>query len=119
MFTKACLEPRAPLSLSILAPLAVVPDSQGQGIGGKLIEYGLKVLSDLGVDLVFVLGHPEYYLRHGFEPAGKLGFAAPYRIAEKNADAWMVQALNPEAIPAFSGKVVCAKKLDKPEYWRE
>jgi putative acetyltransferase len=119
MFTKACLEPKAPLSLSILAPLAVVPDSQGQGIGGKLIEYGLKALSDIGIDLVFVLGYPEYYSRHGFKPAGKLGFAAPYPIAEKNADAWMVQALNPEAIRAFSGKVVCAKQLDKPEYWIE
>jgi putative acetyltransferase len=119
MFTKACLEPKSPLSIAILAPLAVVPDSQGRGIGGKLIEYGLKALSDIGIDLVFVLGYPQYYSRHGFKPAGKLGFAAPYPIAEQNADAWMVQALNPEAIRAFSGKVVCANKLDKPEYWIE
>ncbi len=43
---------------AILAPLAIVPDSQKQGIGGKLIEKGLQILSKSGVDLVFVLGHP-------------------------------------------------------------
>lgn len=119
LFTKAHLEPKAPLSLSILAPLAVVPDAQKQGIGGKLIEHGLRNLSESGVDLVFVLGHPEYYPRYGFEPAANLGFDATYPIPEKNADAWMVLALSADAIGAFRGKVICADKLNKPEYWRE
>jgi len=119
LFTKARLEPEAPLSISILAPLAVVPDSQKQGVGGKLIEYGLQVLSESMVDLVFVLGHPEYYPSYGFKPAGNLGFNAPYPIPEKNADAWMVQALRPGAIGTFDGKIICADKLNKPEYWRE
>ncbi len=48
-------------SLSILAPLAIVPDAQKQGIGGMLIRRGLELLSDAGDELVFVLGHPEYY----------------------------------------------------------
>lgn len=119
LFTKARLEPKAPLSISILAPIAVVPDSQKQGIGGKLIEYGLQVLLESMVDLVFVLGHPEYYPSYGFKPAGNLGFDAPYPIPGKNADAWMVQALRPGAIGTFSGKIICADKLNKPEYWRE
>ena len=119
LFTKARLEPTAPLSVSILAPLAVVPDSQKQGIGGKLIEHGLKRLTDLGVDLVFVLGYPEYYQRYGFQPAGNLGFDATYPIPEKNADAWMLLALRPDALGAFRGKIVCADALNKPRYWRE
>jgi putative acetyltransferase len=96
-----------------------VPDFQKQGIGGKLIEYGLQVLSESMVDLVFVLGHPEYYPRYGFKPAGNLGFDAPYPIPAKNADAWMIQALRPGVIGAFGGKIICAEKLNKPEYWRE
>ncbi|MBU3915420.1 N-acetyltransferase [bacterium] len=119
LFTRATLEPEAKLSISILAPLAVVPDNQKQGIGGKLIKYGLKILSESGVDLVFVLGHPEYYPRHGFTPAGKFGFEATYPIPEIKADAWMVQALQPNAINTFCGKVICADMMNRPEYWRE
>jgi len=106
-------------SLAILAPLAVVPEAQKQGIGGKLIERGLQLLSTSGVDLVFVLGHPEYYRRHGFKPAANLGFEAPYPIPEKQADAWMVQALRPDIIGSVRGKIICADALNKPEYWQE
>jgi len=106
-------------SIAILAPLAIVPDSQKQGIGGKLIEKGLHRLSISGIDLVFVLGHPDYYPRHGFKPAGRLGFEAPYPIPDEHADAWMVQALRPNVIGSVGGKVICADALNKPEYWRE
>ena len=119
LFTKAELDPEAPLSLSILAPLAVLPDSQKQGIGGKLIDYGLEVLSKCGTDLVFVLGYPEYYQHWGFRPAGSLGLHAPYPIPETNVDAWRVKALHSKAFGTFAGKVICADALNKPEYWRE
>ncbi len=97
----------------------MIPDNQKQGVGGELVRQGLQVLLESGVDLVFVLGYPEYYSRHGFRPAGRFGFDATYPIPEKNADAWMVKALRPGVIDAFSGRVVCAATLDKPEYWRE
>jgi len=107
------------VTASILAPLAVVPEFQGKGVGGKLIETGLQMLTEAGFDLVFVLGHPGYYPRHGFEPAGCLGFEAPYPIPDKDADAWMVQALRPGVIGNVRGKVICADALDRPEHWRE
>jgi putative acetyltransferase len=120
LFTSARLE-KAPnaASISILAPLAIVPDAQNQGIGGKLIEKGLQLSTNSGVDLVFVLGHPEYYPRYGFKPAGHLGFEAPYPIPDENAGAWMVQELRPGVIGSVYGKVVCAEALNKPEHWRE
>jgi len=105
--------------MSILAPLSVVPEKQSQGIGGALIRAGLEHLSQTETALVFVLGHPGYYPRLGFQPAGCLGFEAPYPIAEKHADAWMVQALKPGALDGPSGHVECAEALDKPEYWME
>ncbi len=120
LFTAARLaNSEATASMAILAPLAIVPDAQNQGIGGKLIEQGLKSLAESGVDLAFVLGHPEYYPRHGFEPAGRLGFEAPYPIPDEHADAWMVQALRPGVIGSVAGKVVCADALNRPEHWRE
>lgn len=119
LFTKARLEPESSQSISLLAPLAVVPDSQGKGIGGKLIRHGLKLLSESGTDIVFVLGHPGYYPRHGFIPVGKHGYNAPYPIPEKDSDAWMFQSLNPKGLENYNGKVICAEKMNKPEYWRE
>jgi len=107
------------VSMVILAPLAIVPEAQKQGIGGQLIQKGLELLSIVGIDLVFVLGHPEYYPRYGFKPAGVLGFEAPYPIPDKHAEAWMVQALRPNVIGSVSGKIICADALNKPEHWRE
>jgi putative acetyltransferase len=118
LFTAARLSDSSqPVSIAILAPLAVVPDFQRQGIGGRLIEHGLRLLSERGVDLVFVLGHPDYYPRHGFVPAIPEGLAAPYPISPQ--DAWMVRALRSELIGSVRGTVVCADALNRPEHWRE
>ncbi|NER82352.1 MAG: hypothetical protein F6K42_22870, partial [Leptolyngbya sp. SIO1D8] len=57
--------------------------------------------------------------RHGFAPAHRFGFQAPYSILDANIDAWMVQALRPNVMGAVSGKVICADTLNKPEYWQE
>lgn len=107
------------VSAQILAPLAVLPEVQGQDVGGRLINEGLKQLKESGVELVFVLGHPDYYPRSGFKPAGVLGFEAPYHIPEEHAGAWMVQALSAGVIGKVSGKVQCSHVLDQPEHWRE
>ena len=119
LFTGARSEPELPASMSILAPLAVAPHAQHKGIGGKLVKHGCQLLSQTGTDVVFVLGHPAYYPRFGFKPAGVLGFDAPYPIPEKNADAWMVKFLREDSGAVLRGKIVCADTLQKPEYWRE
>jgi putative acetyltransferase len=120
LFTNARLTKTSnAVSISLLAPLAIVPDYQRQGIGGQLIKRGLKILSESGIALVFVLGHPEYYPRHGFQVAGCLGFEPTYPISDKHKEAWMVQALRSDVIGSVCGKVVCADALNKPEYWRE
>lgn len=120
LFTRARLtSPESTAPIALLAPLAVLPEAQRQGIGGRLIEAGLQRLARAGVDLVFVLGHPHYYPRHGFQPAGCLGFEAPYPIPAAHAGAWMVQGLRAGALDAGRGKVMCADSLDRPEHWRE
>ncbi len=53
----------------LLAPLAVKPEYQRKGIGGKLIEEGLKQSGERGYGSVLVVGHPDYYPRFGFEKA--------------------------------------------------
>jgi putative acetyltransferase len=118
MFTAARLDGALrDVSISILAPLAVVPDAQRRGIGGSLIEHGIQRLREQGVELVFVLGHPGYYPRHGFEPAIRLGFLAQYPISPE--EAWMVRALRPGVIGEVRGTVVAADAMNRPEHWRE
>ncbi|MFO8007908.1 MAG: N-acetyltransferase [Candidatus Brocadiia bacterium] len=103
----------------ILAPLAVVPERQRQGMGTQLVRRGLTVLAQSECRLVFVLGHPEYYPRFGFQPAGQLGFSAPYPIPKENADAWMVLELHQGTIRTVAGTVSCADSLNEPQYWIE
>lgn len=120
LFTQARLQPgRGTVSVRILAPLGVSSDRQRQGIGGALIAQGLEQLAESGVDLVFVLGHPAYYPKHGFRPAGALGFAAPYPIPAEHADAWMVRELRAGAVGAVTGTIQCAVAMDEPRHWRE
>ena len=85
-----------------------------------MIREGHRILKDMGVELVFVLGHKEYYPRHGFKgKAEEAGYPPPYPIESIYADCWMYQFLIPETKDFPKGKVKCAEALDKPEYWRE
>ena len=45
-----------------LAPVAVLPTMQNQGIGSKLIEYGNKRAFEMGFKKIFVLGAPQILL---------------------------------------------------------
>jgi len=120
LFTRATVDPsKRDISAAILAPLAVHPEFQSRGIGGKLIEIGLENLAEQGIDLVFVLGHPSYYPRHGFQPAGALGLDAPYPIPAEHADAWMVLELSDGVLGYAQGTVRCARALDEPRHWQE
>lgn len=107
------------VSIQLLAPLAVLSHGQAKGVGCKLIHAGLDQLRHAGVDLVFVLGHPDYYPRCGFQPAGVLGFEAPYAIPDEHAGAWMVQELKTGVIGRVKGKIQCAEVLNQPQHWRE
>lgn len=50
-----------------LAPMAVAPDFQKQGIGTELLNFALRQEAIKSQPL-FVLGEPGYYRRFGFEP---------------------------------------------------
>ncbi len=120
LYTKAVVtQTERLISAQILAPLAILPEEQKKGIGEELINEGLRLLKESGTELVFVLGHPTYYPRCGFIPAGEQGFEAPYPIPEEHAGAWMIQELNGDALAKNSGKIQCSKVLNEPQHWRE
>nr|WP_209847403.1 N-acetyltransferase [Paenibacillus sediminis] len=57
----------------VLAPIAVKPEYQKQGVGSKLIAEGLSRCKALGYGLVLLIGHPSYYPKFGFKPARAYG----------------------------------------------
>jgi Predicted acetyltransferase len=71
--------PEAPgIRALALAPVAVLPDFQAQGIGTTLIEDGLQRLADEGADLILVLGDPAYYGEFGFRAEDAAALSTPY-----------------------------------------
>ncbi len=50
-----------------LAPMAVKPDFQKQGVGSELLRFALRQAA-VKKETLFVLGHPIFYQKFGFEP---------------------------------------------------
>jgi putative acetyltransferase len=57
-----------PIAAVALAPMCVSSVHQKRGVGGALIQQGLRILKQKGETIVFVLGHNKYYPKFGFTP---------------------------------------------------
>lgn len=65
-----------------LAPISVLPNSQHQGVGSRLIRKGLEKARRLRFKSVIVVGHSEYYPRFGFKKASEYGISAPFDVPD-------------------------------------
>jgi putative acetyltransferase len=83
-----------------LAPMAVHPHRQSQGIGSRLARDGLARLPGLGATAVIVVGHPDFYPRFGFSAEMARKLEAPFSGA-----AFMALELRPGALAGKRGKV--------------
>lgn len=102
LFTPVTLEARPELRLVGLAPMAVVPERQGEGIGSALVRAGLEICSRMGFGAVVVLGHPAYYPRFGFAPSTRFGLRSEYDVPE---DVFMALELTPGYLLGASGTI--------------
>ncbi|MGD9009474.1 MAG: N-acetyltransferase [Desulfobacteraceae bacterium] len=84
-----------------LAPMAVLPSYQRQGVGSLLVRHGLDHLRRIGCPFVIVLGHPGYYPRLGFEPASRYNLASQWEGVPD--EAFMVVAFEKEKLPGKGG----------------
>lgn len=67
-----------------LAPLAILPEYQRQGIGKQLIEKGHQIAKKLGYHYSVVLGSQTYYPKSGYVPAIEHGIKAPFEVPNEN-----------------------------------
>lgn len=86
-----------------LAPMAVKPAFQNQGIGSALVKEGLKACKAAGFSHVFVLGHPNFYPRFGFIPSNHYEIEPPFPV---RSEVFMAIELEKGSLDGIHGKIV-------------
>jgi len=93
-----------------LAPVSVLPEYQGKGIGGKLIVDSHKKAKELGHKSIVLLGHENYYPRFGYEQADKYGIELPFKVPKENC---MVIELIENGLKGVNGMVEYPKEFNE------
>jgi putative acetyltransferase len=84
-----------------LAPMAVLPEYQRQGIGSQLLRCGLETCREHGHRIIVVLGHPNFYRRFGFSSELARQLDSPF----SGMASFMAMELVEGALNGVSGKV--------------
>lgn len=82
LFTPVALPGKTDTTILSLAPIAVLPDRHGQGIGSELVQEGLVMCEHDGVDGVVTLGGREFYPAFGFRPAAEFGLRTNFPVMQ-------------------------------------
>ncbi|WP_293945626.1 MULTISPECIES: GNAT family N-acetyltransferase [unclassified Sphingobacterium] len=86
-----------------LAPIAVLPEFQGKGVGGRLIEEAHKIAAQLDFGSIILLGHASYYPRFGYVTMAEYGISMPFDVPDENC---MLIELREKALAGLQGTVV-------------
>jgi putative acetyltransferase len=101
LFSRMAIEtPTRAVAAVALAPVAVLPAVQRQGIGSLLIRTGLDLLRTRGEDIVIVVGHAGYYPRFGFSTEKASAIESPFPRG-----VFMALELRPGSLAAVEGRV--------------
>ena len=85
-----------------LAPVSVLPEWQGKGIGGQLIKKSHSIALAMGFDKIILIGHAAYYPRFGYQLLHEFGIKLPFEVPLENA---MICALTKHALAGVKGQV--------------
>ena len=91
----------AAVEILSLAPMAVLPEFQRQGIGSALVKAGIETCRKLPYSSIVVLGHPDFYPGFGFSPDTACRLKCPFG----SGNAWMALELGRESLKEVSGTV--------------
>ncbi len=102
--------------ISMLSPLAVLPEFQRAGIGSALVRASLAVAAAHGEPMVILEGSPAYYRRFGFEHSIKYGIEIhlPDWAPPDAAQVVRLPSFDPDD-PALRGTVVYPAAFDDLE----
>lgn len=86
-----------------LGPIAVRPEFQRQGVGGRLLREGISRASALGYRAIALIGHPTYYPRFGFVPGSRFGLTCEFAVPD---EVFMALPLRPDGLAEVQGRIV-------------
>jgi len=112
-FTRLIFE--SAVTAFILSPVAIDTGYQGQGVGQKMINFGITYLKEKGVSLLFTYGDPRFYSKVGFGCVAEKTARAPMPLTQP--EGWLCQSLFGHEIKPIAGSSRCVDALNKPEYW--
>lgn len=101
--------------LFLLAPVAVRTESQNQGIGQRLIKFGIKELKKNGANLLVTYGDPTFYSKVGFSLVEEKKIEPPFPLSQP--EGWLAQNLKGRHITTSIGKCSCVPAFNNPIYW--
>ncbi len=102
MFSRVSLIGHADLKIVGLAPLAVAPEVQNTGIGTELVNQGISMCREAGVDVIVVVGHSHYFPDFGFKPGVSFGIDCEYDVPK---DVFMLNELKEGSLADKKGVV--------------
>lgn len=85
-----------------IGPMAVRPPHQKKGVGTHLVKEGIAECRRQRIELVCVLGHPEFYARFGFEPAHQYNLSCEF---EAPPEVFRVLFLKDSARSKYQGRL--------------
>lgn len=91
-----------------LAPLSVVPEHQGAGVGRRLVKAAHEQAKMLGFESIVLVGIPSYYLQFGYVSLGRYPISLPFDAPDADR---MILPLTPDALVGVAGTV------DYPKAW--
>ncbi len=98
------------IKIAGLAPMAVLPEYQNNGIGSALVEKGLEYCADEKYEAVAVLGHPNYYPKFGFIPSTRFDLISEYDVPK---EVFMVKELVSHSLSKVSGVIKYHEEFNK------
>jgi putative acetyltransferase len=104
-----------PVTVYMLAPVAVSTRHQGKGVGQALIKHGLNELRNRSVAVVITYGDPSFYSRVGFQALSENVIQAPLKLSMPAG--WLGQSLTEGPIPTIRERPTCVKEFNDPIYW--
>lgn len=99
----------------VLGPVAVATGHQRQGVGKRLISYGLDSLREEAIDIALTYGDPSYYKKVGFQSIKESFAAAPFPL--QHPEGWMGQSLTSVKLTPLLGRSECVEALNKQSFW--
>lgn len=99
----------------LLSPVAIATSCQGKGVGQKLINFGLNVLKEKGVELIITYGDPSFYTKVGFSHITENIVKAPMKLTYP--EGWLGQSLGGDTIEPITGNSHCVDAFNNSELW--